>query len=189
MAPQHLETKHMETLQQTKTCTKCGEEKELTQFYKQKRGKYGVRPDCIDCHKEYNKKYNKEYNVKNSEKIKLKTQRWRKANPEKVKEISRKCYYKNPERYKIKAQRWRKANPEKVKESKRKRYTEHPEIRKERSRKLTLMMSDSYIKQRIRNQFSIFEISTNDITPEWINIKRRIIQTKRIKQNIKTQLS
>jgi hypothetical protein len=38
----------------TKTCTKCGEKKEATTdfFYKQKRGKYGLRADCKVCSRE-----------------------------------------------------------------------------------------------------------------------------------------
>jgi hypothetical protein len=36
---------------QTKRCTTCGEEKELSEFYKQKRGKYGVSSICILCEK------------------------------------------------------------------------------------------------------------------------------------------
>ena len=42
---------------QKKTCNKCGEEKEISQFYKQPRGKFGVRGDCISCHKEGKKIY------------------------------------------------------------------------------------------------------------------------------------
>ena len=34
---------------QTKTCTKCGEEKELTEFHKDKDGKYGVKSRCKEC--------------------------------------------------------------------------------------------------------------------------------------------
>lgn len=34
---------------QTKTCTKCGEEKPLTEFYNDKAGKYGVKSRCKVC--------------------------------------------------------------------------------------------------------------------------------------------
>lgn len=33
----------------TKVCTKCGEEKLLSEFYKDKHGKLGVRGDCKRC--------------------------------------------------------------------------------------------------------------------------------------------
>jgi hypothetical protein len=38
-----------------KKCKKCNIEKDLTEFYKQKKGKFGVKPECKDCIKEYNK--------------------------------------------------------------------------------------------------------------------------------------
>lgn len=34
---------------ETKICTKCLEEKPFTSFYKEKSGKFGLRPDCKDC--------------------------------------------------------------------------------------------------------------------------------------------
>lgn len=37
----------------TKICTKCGEEKGLSNFTSSKTSKYGVRPDCKECRKEY----------------------------------------------------------------------------------------------------------------------------------------
>jgi len=40
----------------TKLCTKCGVEKEISEFYKHKLGKLGVRSICIDCLKSPNVK-------------------------------------------------------------------------------------------------------------------------------------
>jgi len=61
-----------------KICTTCKVEKELGEFHKEKRGKYGVRGNCKACTKEYNKA--------NAEKNKERTKEWRKANPEYGKE-------------------------------------------------------------------------------------------------------
>lgn len=36
----------------SKVCSKCGKEKELTEFYRLKNSRDGRRPDCIGCHKE-----------------------------------------------------------------------------------------------------------------------------------------
>lgn len=36
-------------MQLAKVCSKCQEEKTLNKFYKQERGKYGVRANCKDC--------------------------------------------------------------------------------------------------------------------------------------------
>jgi hypothetical protein len=38
-----------------KTCTKCDIEREITNFYKQKCGKFGVTSICKFCEKEYKK--------------------------------------------------------------------------------------------------------------------------------------
>ena len=41
----------------SKTCTKCGENKLLTFFYKDKRMEDGRRPDCKSCKKAYQNQY------------------------------------------------------------------------------------------------------------------------------------
>ena len=41
----------------TKQCTKCGKQKLLSEFYKQKDGKYGVRGDCKKCNIKYSQRY------------------------------------------------------------------------------------------------------------------------------------
>ena len=43
----------------TKVCTKCNVEKEVTEFKKDKRGRYGVRGDCKMCSVEQAKEYYK----------------------------------------------------------------------------------------------------------------------------------
>ena len=39
-----------------KQCSKCGEILHISKFNKNKEGRYGVRPDCKECH---NKRRNK----------------------------------------------------------------------------------------------------------------------------------
>ena len=46
---------------QTKTCTKCGEEKALTEYHKQKLGKYGVTSRCKGCASEIARERHREY--------------------------------------------------------------------------------------------------------------------------------
>lgn len=46
----------------TKTCTKCGVEKELTEFHKHKLGKYGMNSVCKDCKKIYTDIHKQERN-------------------------------------------------------------------------------------------------------------------------------
>lgn len=44
-------------LQQHKCCRMCGAIKPATDFYPQKRGKFGVMGKCKECWKEYMKAY------------------------------------------------------------------------------------------------------------------------------------
>ena len=63
----------------SKKCIKCGEVKELTDFYKNKRLKDGRQRTCIICQKVYSKEYAKV----NCETARVRTRNWRKANPAK----------------------------------------------------------------------------------------------------------
>ena len=84
-----------------KVCSKCGAEKDLAEFNKQKTGKCGVRADCRECQNKANQEYKQtEKGVqlrrewKRSDKGREGSRRYREANSEKIKE-----YYQT-ERYK-----------------------------------------------------------------------------------------
>ena len=72
---------------QTKRCSKCGDIKEIIEFNKQKKGKYGVRSYCRECQKKQQKK-------------------WRKKNPE----YDRQWYKRNTEHKKESTKKWRENN-------------------------------------------------------------------------------
>jgi hypothetical protein len=70
-----------------KICGKCGIEKVLCDFHKNKYGQYGVHSVCKKCKNQYKKEYreknkneinikNKEYEKKNSEKIKIRKKKY-----------------------------------------------------------------------------------------------------------------
>lgn len=80
----------------TKVCSKCGVEKPIDEFYKDKHRKDGVRADCKSCvckrqkkygdnHKEERKEYNKEYNETHKEELKL----YRETNKEEISEYAK----------------------------------------------------------------------------------------------------
>ena len=86
-----------------KICTKCSEEKNLSEFYKDKGQKSRLRPDCIDCVKliqklyyEKNKDKKKIYQNKNKDKIK----RYRLKNKKRQKRQRKDWEIKNIERRK-----------------------------------------------------------------------------------------
>jgi len=79
-----------------KVCTKCNKEKSLTEYYKDKSGKDGLRANCKECenarHKKWreeNPDYNKKWKKENPEKVRAYDKKWKKENPEKVRAINR----------------------------------------------------------------------------------------------------
>lgn len=64
----------------TKTCTKCGEAKDLSFFNKQKAGKFGVNSWCRPCFKIYNRKYRAE----NLDRERSRSRKWANENKDKI---------------------------------------------------------------------------------------------------------
>jgi hypothetical protein len=72
----------------TKTCTKCGQDKPLVEFYADKQKGDGLTSRCKQCIAEYQKRYR----VANSSKARSWSKGWKDRNPDKVK-AQRKTYY------------------------------------------------------------------------------------------------
>ena len=72
----------------TRVCRKCGQEKPLSEFVKDKTCALGYSHTCKQCNAERNRK-------------------WRAANPEKVLEYKRKRYAANPEKMREYNRKWR----------------------------------------------------------------------------------
>jgi hypothetical protein len=84
-----------------KKCSKCKEEKKLTEFSKDKRKKDGLRYNCKSCLKEYRqankekrKEYDKEYYQANKKRLNKRNKEYNKANKEKINQY-KKEYKKN----------------------------------------------------------------------------------------------
>ncbi len=75
-----------------KTCTSCGHEKPLTEFYTKGRGATAQCKVCI-------KKAVAEYQRKNKEKIRATQCTYRMKNPERIKDRNRAAYLSNPQKY------------------------------------------------------------------------------------------
>jgi len=116
---------------QEKRCSKCGELKPITEFGKQKVGKYGVRGSCKLCNSKKNKKYYQENKEQRSEYHK----KWRDENKELLKEKKRKYREENKENIKIKMKKYREENKDKIKERSKKYYEENKEKIKEHNKK------------------------------------------------------
>ena len=127
---------------QTKTCTKCNVEKALTEFYKDKKGKYGVRSDCKDCAKSWKKEHYQLPGVK-----------------ERYREIKRKRYYEEQQIPEIReAERKRKREYQQrsdVKERRReylKEYQQRPEVKERRLEQAREYRQNPDIRNRLRKR-------------------------------------
>jgi hypothetical protein len=94
-----------------KTCTKCGETKPTTEFYKRSDARDGLQAHCKSCKKARSKAW---YEANREEK-KASSKAYREANPEKIK-ARRKAYCEaNREKIKASSKTYREANSEKIK--------------------------------------------------------------------------
>lgn len=91
-----------------KVCTKCQEEKPLTEFTKAKWGKDGLNSRCRQCASTHFKQWREE----NPDVVKSNWQRWYAENAESQREKARIIAASDPARRKELLKAWRKANPE-----------------------------------------------------------------------------
>lgn len=102
-----------------KTCTKCKEEKDLSEFGKRSGAQSHLYNSwCKSCRSAGNAaRLNDRYH--NEPGFKDKMQEWRDANPDKIKEYRAKEYQKHRQAYLDRASAWTKANPALVSQIKR----------------------------------------------------------------------
>lgn len=104
-----------------KACTRCGELKDSTHYYKRSNG--AIRSECKDCSNKRSKEYRnthknqildkrKKYYEDNKETIKYKAKVWAKENPHKRREIIKRFEDRlDRTEYNKKLREYRKANP------------------------------------------------------------------------------
>lgn len=142
----------------TRVCRKCGQEKPLEEFAKNKGCVLGRTHTCKQCEAERYRKWR----AANSEKRWEYNRKWRAANPEKIREIRHK---------------WREANTEKERQRYRKWYAANTEKLLEMKRKYREELTDSYLIGQLKR-------CNLPATPETIDYKR--IQLK-LYREIKNQ--
>lgn len=97
------------TAPESKTCSKCGETKPLTEFYVHRDCVDGRRPDCAEC-------------------CRQRTRNWQAANSERAKDFYRERYAKNPEVYKQRSRARYAAKREEIRERARAYNLANPEV-------------------------------------------------------------
>lgn len=91
-----------------KKCSKCKEEKDISNFYKSKRYSDGLYPSCKTC--------GKLYYTNNIDKIKVESKKYRDLNVEDIKLYRIKYNNENREKKKLVNKKWRENNKDKLKE-------------------------------------------------------------------------
>ena len=91
-----------------KKCTKCGEVKSLSEFYKQRAKKIGVMSSCKCCDNQRQREYRK----KNGEKVNKNRRKYCKNNRDKMNATSRRYYKKPPEKFREWGAKWLDKNPD-----------------------------------------------------------------------------
>jgi 5-methylcytosine-specific restriction endonuclease McrA len=113
------------TMDEYKTCTKCGQTKLRSAFHKQSTAKEGLTSRCKDCNNEASKGYRESNHEKvleltklwkqaNSAKVADSRKRWKSENPISVSKSASRYYRKNTAKFLALHQKWKIANPEKV---------------------------------------------------------------------------
>jgi len=115
---------------QTKKCTRCGKEKDITEFHKSKGGKYGVHSWCKSCFVIYTANYRH----KHLKQVRERTARWKLNNPDKIKQyriehIKEMDQWRkdNNDRLIQNVEKWKSNNPDKVTEIRNKYRHNNPE--------------------------------------------------------------
>lgn len=143
----------------TRVCRKCGQEKPLEEFAKNKECVLGHSHICKQCKAEQSRK-------------------WHAANFEKRREYARKYYAANSEKVREKHRKWRAANLEKYREYDRKYYAANLEMYRAYDRKKRENLTDGYLMDKLKR-------CNLPVTPETIDYKR--IQLKLYREIKKQQ--
>lgn len=100
----------------TKTCIRCREELESTNFYKSSASKDGLKNECKECRRknrkisDKEKQKAKEYKQKNKDVLSEKGRAYHLANKEKANKVSREYYHENKDKERERHDKWERNN-------------------------------------------------------------------------------
>ena len=149
-----------------KVCSKCNKEKPFSEYFKLKTGKYGFRPNCKKCHKEYMAQYyienknviyeqKKIYNSDNKEKISEQRSVYYQYNSDKIKSGKKKYYSDNKEGISEKGKKYYASNKDYISNRNKKYYLNNKE-------KCTVTRREYYSNNRRRLCSEKREYSSNN---------------------------
>jgi len=141
--------------EQTKECTRCGQEKPLSGFHKHKRGRFGVRSQCKVCRLEHGKQYyqenrnkeserKKQYRQKNRDKVLERLKQYRQKNKDKIAEY----YQKNKDKILEYQKQYRQKNKDKIVEREKQHYQENKDKILEQMKQYRQKNRDKILEQK-----------------------------------------
>ena len=164
-------------IEMKRTCKKCGVEKDIEEFVKVRLCRFGRSYRCKECES----KIHGIYHNKNKERILEYRRQYYNKNKEQVSEYNRLYRAENKEQSSEHNRLYRAENKEQVSEYQRLYRAEKKELISEHHRNDTKNLSDSYVKQQITQRSNL---KTSDVTQEMIELKREILQYKRLEKEI-----
>lgn len=182
----------------TKTCSKCGEVKELNMFGKRKEGANGLSAFCKKCKAIVMYKYRQKNIVKlrerekelyyiSHEENKSKSRENRAKNVNVYRETNKAWYNKNKVKIREVSNRYRKSRGDFFKVITKQWHLDHPESKKNMDAKRIENITNGYLLNLVSGSLSLAVSERKLIPIEYLELKRTQILLKRqIKSKIKT---
>ncbi len=172
---------------ESRVCIKCGVEKDLDQFAKDKKGKYGRRSQCRDCERAGNTKRVMGWKRRNPDRVKAARAQYSNSHQEVIRANSKRnkpiYYKKNREsilaRAAVKRRQFRIENPlpPKIVQT----AEEIKKGLKSYNQRQSAMLTDGYVKKQIVKRMP--GVSRADIPADLVKLKRDMLLLKRSRKN------
>ncbi len=107
-----------------KRCARCGQEKPVEEFHRNKRMADGYAQYCKTCQAQAAR----EYYLRHAAQVKEKSKAYRERDPEATAQMRRREYERHAETYRERARKWTEDHPERVRENKRRYRQERPDV-------------------------------------------------------------
>lgn len=150
-----------------KTCTKCNQEKPLSEFGKDKTKPDGCYPSCKDCKSKYNKKFREI----NGDYLNRRKREASAKDPERFKIYNKKSYDKCKNNYTERKMEYAKINKDKCRANVRRYQERHPDLVRERNKKYNPLRSDWKKRNRNKVRFYTAKRRASELcaTPKWLS--------------------
>jgi hypothetical protein len=178
-----------------KTCTQCGENKELTEFFKANNTKDKRRSNCKQCSKNYVKRFfsDPERLAQRREKNVNRMRIYRIEHPEKTKEANDKYRFTHIEERRAYGKKIYEKHKIIYNENKRKRRRDNPiKVRalcNARAKRAKENLNDHYVRNILVNGLNV-RLKLNEIPKELIEAKRlQLLIKRRVKNEISNDIT